>query len=626
MVGRELRVAARKPSTFWLRVSAALIGLLIGAGCIILHAVSGRGTAGFGGLLFGILSWIAVFGMLSAGLFFTSDCLSEEKREGTLGLLFLTDLRGYDVIAGKLLVTSLRGCYALLAIFPILAVTVLMGGVEAAHFWKTTLALLNGLFCSLAAGLLVSALSRDAQRALATTVLLLLLLVFGGPLVDMVVASVNKHRFNPALSLSSPGYTFVAASAWGRSLYWQSLLLTHAIGWIFLTLASALVPRTWQDKARRDASGTAQKLRVWRYGSVRRQQRLRSKLMDRDVVMWLACREYWQSAGLWTKAILSTGGFVWLVIKMAREAWVMWQYISWFFVLFFYLWAASQACRFFVEARRSGFIELLLASPITERELVRGQWRALARMFGVPVLMLVGIFAVGAALSQVSWQTITSSFPATPVATTAVTNSAGGTTTVSTTTTTTVVSVQFGGGPAAGKSATNSTFARTGVSSPFTNTKLSPLGWGLVLIGGAIGGVSTAANFIALFWFGMWMGMTSKNANTATAKTILFVHVIPWLCITFAAGMGVSIFMMSFTFRSGTAPSARFMMWYPLVSVAISGVLTVAKDIGFFIWARKRLYGSFREQAARAIGLVREPMPTPAPSTLPPPPVIQGHI
>src|SRR6266513_1029463 len=188
MVGRELRVAARKPATFWLRVTAALIGLLIGGGCIILHAVNGGGTAGFGGLLFGILSWIGIFGALSAGLFFTSDCLSEEKREGTLGLLFLTDLRGYDVIAGKLLVTSLRGCYALFAVFPILAVTVLMGGVEAAHFWKTTLALLNALFCSLAAGLFISALSRDGQRALAGTVFLVLLLVFGGPLVDAIVA------------------------------------------------------------------------------------------------------------------------------------------------------------------------------------------------------------------------------------------------------------------------------------------------------------------------------------------------------------------------------------------------------------------------------------------------------
>ena len=28
----------------------------------------------------------------------TADSLSAEKREGTLGLLFLTDLRGYDVV------------------------------------------------------------------------------------------------------------------------------------------------------------------------------------------------------------------------------------------------------------------------------------------------------------------------------------------------------------------------------------------------------------------------------------------------------------------------------------------------------------------------------------------------
>src|SRR5947208_2322282 len=80
-----------------------------------------------------------------------------------------------------------------------------------------------------------------------------------------------------------------------------------------------------------------------------------------------------------------------------------------------------------------------------------------------------------------------------------VSNAAGGTTT---TWTSTAVTVQLTG-PAATNSATNSASATTRVSSPFTNTKLSPLGWGLVLIGGAIGGVSTVANFIALVWFGM---------------------------------------------------------------------------------------------------------------------------
>src|SRR5437667_5392768 len=128
-----------------------------------MNAVAGRGTGQMGGVLFGVLTWLSVAGVLAAGLFFTSDCVSEEKREGTLGFLFLTDLRGFDVVAGKLLATSLRGFYALLAIFPILAATLLMGGVTGAQFWKTSLALVNALVCSLAAGLFISTLSRDSQ-------------------------------------------------------------------------------------------------------------------------------------------------------------------------------------------------------------------------------------------------------------------------------------------------------------------------------------------------------------------------------------------------------------------------------------------------------------------------------
>ena len=56
--------------------------------------------------LFCILTGSAVFYCLLSGVWFTADCLSEEKREGTLGLLFLTDLKGYDVVLGKLVATS----------------------------------------------------------------------------------------------------------------------------------------------------------------------------------------------------------------------------------------------------------------------------------------------------------------------------------------------------------------------------------------------------------------------------------------------------------------------------------------------------------------------------------------
>ncbi|HQU46125.1 MAG TPA: hypothetical protein PK867_25150, partial [Pirellulales bacterium] len=41
----------------------------------------------------------------------TADCISSERREGTLGLLFLTDLRGHDVVLGKLVVAGLGAFY-----------------------------------------------------------------------------------------------------------------------------------------------------------------------------------------------------------------------------------------------------------------------------------------------------------------------------------------------------------------------------------------------------------------------------------------------------------------------------------------------------------------------------------
>src|SRR5437899_11124633 len=141
IVRRELRVAARKRSTFWLRVVSAITAVVLASGCLLMSGWQGVGTAQMGSILFYALTWTCLAAALSAGLFFTSDCLSEEKREGTLGFLFLTDLRGYDVVLGKLMATSLRCVFALAAIFPILAITLLMGGVQPDVFWRTLLEL-----------------------------------------------------------------------------------------------------------------------------------------------------------------------------------------------------------------------------------------------------------------------------------------------------------------------------------------------------------------------------------------------------------------------------------------------------------------------------------------------------
>src|SRR5882724_10337714 len=155
IVARELRVAARRRGTYWSRLGAALAGLAVGAWVMLIPEL--RSPQRLGIYLFVALSVIAYVHSLLAGLFTTADCLSEEKREGTLGLLFLTDLKGYDIVLGKLAATSLNALYGMLAIFPVMALSILFGGITAGEFWRMALVLLNTLFFSLSAGLFISA-------------------------------------------------------------------------------------------------------------------------------------------------------------------------------------------------------------------------------------------------------------------------------------------------------------------------------------------------------------------------------------------------------------------------------------------------------------------------------------
>src|SRR5208282_939788 len=95
--------------------------------------------AAIGQTLFYVIPSGAFLYCLFTGVRSTADCVSEEKREGTLGLLFLTDLKGYDVVGGKLVATSLNSFYGLTAIFPVLAIPLLMGGTTSAEFWRISL-------------------------------------------------------------------------------------------------------------------------------------------------------------------------------------------------------------------------------------------------------------------------------------------------------------------------------------------------------------------------------------------------------------------------------------------------------------------------------------------------------
>src|SRR5512140_282939 len=179
IVERELRSASRRKSTFRVRWWTATAAMLVGLFALLLVRPGGNA----GRSLFEALSLYAfVLCLLFRGLL-NAEALAQEGRDGTLGLLFLTDLRGYDVVLGKLFAHSLNSLYALFALLPALALPLLLGGVKGAEFWRMALALLNAIFISLAAGLFVSALSRDTRNAISNAFGLMLCLAVVLPLI-----------------------------------------------------------------------------------------------------------------------------------------------------------------------------------------------------------------------------------------------------------------------------------------------------------------------------------------------------------------------------------------------------------------------------------------------------------
>src|SRR5256886_11502729 len=234
IVEREVRVAARRRTTYALRLLAATAALAVTLWLCLLPT-QGQPPTALGKSLFTALSIMAFAYSLLIGPFLTADCISSEKRDGTLGLLFLTVLRGWDVVLGKWAATSLAGFYGLLAVLPALAIPLLIGGVTPGEYGRTALAVVNAILFSLTAGMFVSALSRDQTKSILGSLILVLAL---SGLVPGLMVLLFKGFWGrgidgfPPVALFSPVYAaqFAVDSTFRSNprLFWMSLGAVHA--------------------------------------------------------------------------------------------------------------------------------------------------------------------------------------------------------------------------------------------------------------------------------------------------------------------------------------------------------------------------------------------------------------
>ncbi len=130
LVSCELGMAVGRRSTYYVRLVDGTAAIAISFWGLLIWA-DWKSPAALGHSLLEALARTGFAGAVLAGLVLTSDSISRERREGTLGLLFLTDLRGVDVAFGKLAAKAILPFYALLAMLPALAVCLLVGGVLA---------------------------------------------------------------------------------------------------------------------------------------------------------------------------------------------------------------------------------------------------------------------------------------------------------------------------------------------------------------------------------------------------------------------------------------------------------------------------------------------------------------
>lgn len=394
IVERELRIAARRKGTHWLRFLAALL-VIVAVAILLVGSASSRSQARVGQTVFITVSIMAFGFCLVAGIFLTADCLCSERREGTLGLLFLTDLKGYDVVLGKLVANSVVSVYAVLAIIPMLGLPLLMGGVTFAEFARMTLVLFLTLLLSLSSGLLASAVCRDTRTAVAASFCVMLGLTGGLYLLAFAVSTPAMMRA-PWILLPSPLAAFVNSnSAWydlrtGYIQYWISVLLIAGMALVQLFVTSILLPHSWQHSWQ-DKEVVPKSPSEQTKGRLRRRVPLLANPFE-----WLVSRE--RLLGGPGMAVFIGLFAVWLCLSVAVWFESSRKAPPWFIAAFGVAFGlhlivkgllAMEACRRLSSDRRSGALELMLATSLSPQAIIVGQWRALKRQFAWPIAGLV---------------------------------------------------------------------------------------------------------------------------------------------------------------------------------------------------------------------------------------------
>ena len=402
-------------------------------------AAGGRPADGRG-LFWGLNKLMALLVWLLAPTL-TADCLAREKRDGTLGLLFLTPLRGVDVVVGKAASHTLRALMVLVAAYPILMLPVLLGGVGWADGLRMFLLQLAVLGLALAAGVTASALTRDWLRARLLALLLtaaasfIFAIIYVGswtvwrtsqagpkgvklavPTGVVHLGGTDADSFWTIFSNSLEGWVFgqiyqLSSPVWfwrgGNSpststailLAFGVLALCWSLVWLAVELAAMGLVKTWQRDAAPPPPNRATTALTRDRFALNWRRRRRQRLLDRNPIAWLHDAKWTARLGKWVWC-----GWAGIVLVIAVSSYPQTEFANRVMNLFLIpliVAVAFSAAASFRKERESGALEILLVTPLTPQAMLRGRLRGLAGTFG-PALLILTLALLWGVVGQIS--------------------------------------------------------------------------------------------------------------------------------------------------------------------------------------------------------------------------------
>jgi ABC-type transport system involved in multi-copper enzyme maturation permease subunit len=349
VVSRELRAESRRSVNYWLRVMAAGMIIVVFAS---LMSTTQLDASKIGLALFSALHSTLLLGFWIVAPLMTADCVSGEKREGTLGLLFLTPLTVLDVIVGKSAIHILRACTLFLAATPVLVLPLVLGGVS----WIQVVTALKqegiALLLGIAAGLYASTKGGTTIQVMVRAEWYALVLATISTVGNLIIRSIA------AFPLDFAGY-------FALSLFFELTLF----GFVLAGTAGSL-EKTWNEESVDSEQPRWIKIfsdsEFWR--DLFRWDT--SRTLDRNPMAWL--QEY-----SWTARLTKWG---WFILFLFADLVVMTdlesrRFLKWLPILTggLALGVAFSAAGSFRRERQTGLLEVLLVTPISARKVIAGR-------------------------------------------------------------------------------------------------------------------------------------------------------------------------------------------------------------------------------------------------------------